>query len=103
MLLILIKRNYDVHDIPFVPVRLFKMHDLYSVPKKSINKTMTSSGTSGQKSQSSLINAANLNQSKALTNIVSSFIGKKRTPMMIIDTNAVLKNRNMFQLGEQVF
>ncbi len=89
--------NYDVHDIPFVPVRLFKMHDLYSVPKKSITKTMTSSGTSGQKvSKIFLDKQATLNQSKALTNIVSSFIGKKRTPMMIIDTNAVLKNRNMF-------
>ena len=70
--------NHDVHDIPFIPVRLFKMHDLYSVPKKSITKTMTSSGTSGQKvSKIFLDKQASLNQSKALTNIVSSFIGKK--------------------------
>ena len=88
--------NPDVHYIPFIPVRLFKMHDLYSVPKKSITKTMTSSGTSGQKvSKIFLDKQASLNQSKALTNIVSSFIGK-RTPMMIMNTNAVLKNRNMF-------
>ena len=34
--------------IPFLPVRLFKIFDLYSVPKKEIVRTMTSSGTSGQ-------------------------------------------------------
>ena len=58
---------------------------------------MTSSGTSGQKvSKIFLDKQATLNQSKALTKIVSSFLGQKRTPMIIIDTASILKNRNMF-------
>ena len=40
------QQNYS--EIPFLPVRLFKMFDLYSIPKEKIVKTMTSSGTSGQ-------------------------------------------------------
>ena len=38
--------NY--YEIPFLPVRLFKMFDLKSVNDEEIIKTMTSSGTSGQ-------------------------------------------------------
>ena len=33
---------------PFLPVRLFKTHNLFSINKDEISKTMTSSGTSGQ-------------------------------------------------------
>ena len=41
-----ISKSYE--DLPFLPVRLFKMHDLFSIEKDKITKTMTSSGTSGQ-------------------------------------------------------
>ena len=89
------QRHYS--GIPFLPVRLFKMFDLYSIPKENIIKTMTSSGTSGQKvSKIFLDKEAALNQSKVLTKLVSTFLGKKRTPMIIIDTASILKNRNMF-------
>ncbi len=84
-------------NIPFLPVRLFKMFDLISVPRDSIFKTMTSSGTTGQSvSKIFLDKKTSLNQSKVLTKIVSSFLGSKRTPMLIIDSDQVLKNRNMF-------
>ena len=84
-------------DIPFLPVRLFKMHDLVSVDKSKIFKTMTSSGTTGQAvSKIYLDKETSLLQTKVLTKIVSSFVGSKRSPMIIIDTDAVLKNRNMF-------
>ena len=84
-------------EIPFLPVRLFKMLDLLSVNKEEIVKTMTSSGTSGQAvSKIYLDRETSSMQTKILTKIVSSFIGNKRTPMLIIDTDAILKNRNMF-------
>jgi len=41
-------KDYNYTDLPFLPVRLFKMLDLSSVEKEEIVKTMTSSGTSGQ-------------------------------------------------------
>ena len=41
-------KKYKYSDLPYLPVRLFKMLDLLSVDQKQVVKTMTSSGTSGQ-------------------------------------------------------
>ena len=90
-------KAYTISDLPFLPVRLFKMFDLMSIPKEEIVKTMTSSGTSGQAvSRIYLDRATASNQTKVLTKIVSSFIGNQRVPMLIIDTEEVVKNRNLF-------
>ena len=90
-----LKWNSD--KTPFLPVRLFKMYDLHSISKKSIFKTMTSSGTSGQEvSKIYLDRETSVNQTKVLTKIVSSLIGTKRSPMLIIDSESILQNRNMF-------
>jgi len=90
-------KEYNYTELPFLPVRLFKMLDLLSVGKEEIVKTMTSSGTSGQAvSRIYLDRDTSANQTKVLTKIVSSFIGKQRVPMIIIDTDAILKNRNLF-------
>lgn len=87
----------DYYEIPFIPVRLFKEYDLRSIDSDDIQKTMTSSGTSGQQvSKIYLDKETSANQSKVLTKIVSSYIGKKRLPMIILDTSALLKNRAMF-------
>lgn len=87
--------NYT--EIPFLPVRLFKMFELYSTPKENIIKTMTSSGTSGQAvSKIFLDKETSTNQTKVLTKIVSTLLGSKRSPMLIIDSETVLKNRNIF-------
>jgi hypothetical protein len=89
--------KHNIEDIPPVPVRLFKDYDLLSVDKSQIIKTMTSSGTSGQSvSKIFLDRITSTNQTKVLTKIVSSFIGTKRLPMLIIDTKAVIKDRNLF-------
>ena len=91
------RNKFNYLDIPFLPVRLFKMFDLYSVSQENIVKTMTSSGTSGQDVSKIFLNKETaLNQSKVLAKIVSSYLGTKRTPMIIIDTPSVLKSRNMF-------
>lgn len=85
------------YDIPFLPVRLFKEYDLRSIEAENIQKTMTSSGTTGQQvSKIYLDRETSANQTKTLTKIVSAFIGKKRLPMLIIDTSAIIKNRAMF-------
>jgi phenylacetate-coenzyme A ligase PaaK-like adenylate-forming protein len=88
-------KNYT--DIPFLPVRLFKELDLLSVSPEYIVKTMTSSGTTGQKvSKIYLDKETSLNQTKVLTSIVSNYLGKKRIPMLILDSSDILKNRSMF-------
>ena len=86
-----------VEDIPFIPVRLFKEYDLLSVDRSQVVKTMTSSGTTGQSvSKIFLDKDTSTNQTKVLTKLVSSFIGKKRLPMLVIDSRAVIKDRNLF-------
>jgi len=90
-------KEYHYSDLPFLPVRLFKMFDLCSVPKEDVVKTMTSSGTTGQAvSKIFLDKDTSANQTKTLTKIVSSFIGTQRVPMIIIDSENVVKNRNLF-------
>ena len=90
-------REYNYSELPFLPVRLFKMLDLLSVGEEEVVKTMTSSGTSGQAvSRIYLDRETSSNQTKVLTKIVSSFIGQKRIPMIIVDTEAVVKNRKLF-------
>lgn len=89
--------RHTIEEIPFIPVRLFKDYELSSVEKSEIIKTITSSGTTGQGvSRISLNRATATNQTKVLVKITSDFIGTKRLPMLIIDTNSVLKDRSMF-------
>lgn len=84
-------------DIPFLPVRLFKEYDLRSTSEEDVVKTMTSSGTTGQnRSRIYLDKETSRNQTKVLTSIVSDYIGKKRLPMIVLDTSAVIKDRNLF-------
>ncbi|MDB4644845.1 hypothetical protein OAF37_02190 [Rubripirellula sp.] len=86
-----------IADIPFLPVRLFKDYTLRSVAGDQVFKTMKSSGTTGQKvSQIFLDREATALQTKILTTIVSSHIGKARLPMLVLDTASVMQNRNTF-------
>lgn len=85
------------YDIPFIPVRLFKNYDLLSISRDEIFKTMTSSGTSGQSVSKIFVDKTTANnQQKTLIRIMSDFIGKKRLPMLLIDSPNVVKDRNLF-------
>lgn len=92
-----IEKMNEYEDLPFIPVRLFKELDLYSVPNDLVIRTMTSSGTSGQQVSKIYLdkNTATL-QRKVLSQIVSQFIGSKRLPMIVIDTAATISNRTSF-------
>ena len=84
-------------DVPFLPVRLFKDYELRSLPHEAIVKTMTSSGTTGQQvSKIYLDKQTALSQTRVLANLVGSVLSKKRLPLLIIDSRAVVKNRQMF-------
>lgn len=89
--------RHTVKDIPFLPVRLFKDYELYSVDKDQIIKTMTSSGTTGQSvSKIFLDRQTSTNQTRVLSKIMSDYLGQKRLPMLIIDSKAVVKDRSLF-------
>ena len=87
----------DYEKIPFLPVRLFKEFELRSCRKEDVVKTMTSSGTTGQQvSRIYLDRETSSAQQKCLAKIVTHFLGSQRVPMLILDSSAILKDRNMF-------
>lgn len=84
-------------ELPFIPVRLFKKFELLSVPREEVKKTLTSSGTSGQAVSKIFLDADNVRtQSKTLNEIISSFIGKQRLPLLLLDTEMIKKDRSMY-------
>lgn len=84
-------------ELPFLPVRLFKLFDLRSVPPEEIKKIISSSGTSGQTVSRIFLDADNTrNQTKALNEIISSFIGRQRLPLLLLDTEMIKKDRSMY-------
>jgi len=86
-----------IEDIPFFPVRMFKEYDLMSIDRGDVFKTMTSSGTTGQKVSKIFVDKETaMIQQKVMIKILSDYWGKKRLPMLVIDTPSVLKDRKMF-------
>ncbi len=84
-------------DIPFIPVRMFKEFELISVPRDTIIKTLTSSGTSGQMVSKIFLDKQNIReQTRTLTDIITSYIGKQRLPLLLLDTELLRTDRNMF-------
>ena len=91
------KHKKCITDLPFLPIRIFKNYNLLSIEKSKIIKTMSSSGTSGQNVSKIFLDKVNaINQTKVLKNIVTDFLGNKRLPMIVIDTDSVIRNRNQF-------
>lgn len=87
----------SAEDIPFYPVRMFKEYDLLSIDKKDIFKTMTSSGTTGQAVSKIFVDKETaMIQQKVMVKILSDYWGKKRLPMLVIDTPDVVKDRTKF-------
>lgn len=92
------KKNVNrIEDIPFFPVRMFKEYDLLSIDKRDVFKTMTSSGTTGQKVSKIFVDKETaMMQQKVMTKILADYWGKRRLPLLVIDTPAVMKDRSSF-------
>lgn len=87
----------DYEGLPFLPVRMFKDYELRSCGAEEVVKTMTSSGTTGQRvSRIFLDRETSALQTRCLTRIVSAFLGTRRVPMLILDSPEVVRNRAMF-------
>jgi hypothetical protein len=84
-------------DLPFLPVSLFKNHDLKSVPDDEVVKILTSSGTTGQSSSRIHLDRETAKvQAAVLVKLVQHFIGTSRLPMVILDYPGVVKDRASF-------
>lgn len=86
-----------LEELPYVPVSLFKTHHLQSVVDDDVFKIMTSSGTTGQAVSRIVLDRETADlQTRALTAIISTVVGPKRLPMIIIDTKNVVRDRRSF-------
>src|SRR5574340_151786 len=84
----------DLDKLPFMPARLFKDFELRSIGEKEVFKVLTSSGTTSQRvSRIYLDKQTAMFQTKALVTIMQDFIGRKRLPMIIADSPAVISDR----------
>ena len=86
-----------VADLPWLPVRMFKTHDLKSVPDDEVFKVLTSSGTTGAgASRIYLDKAAAAEQTRQLARTLRTVLGDRRLPMLMVDTVGIIKNRRSF-------
>lgn len=82
---------------PWLPVSLFKEHELLSIQRSQIYKILLSSGTTGTlPSKIFLDSLTSRLQTQALANIMTHFLGTQRLPLLIIDTEKVIKNPKEF-------
>lgn len=82
-----------IEDVPYLPVSLFKTHELRSVGAEAIRATLTSSGTTGSAvSQIYVDKDTSRNQQRGLANSLQHILGKKRLPMLVLDTDATFRN-----------
>ncbi|WP_435230938.1 hypothetical protein ACMAZE_03635 [Pseudopelagicola sp. nBUS_20] len=86
----------DLKQIPYLPVRAFKEFELKSIKNNEVFKIMTSSGTSGQFSKIFLDKSTAQLQSKTLVRIFADTFGNGRYPMLIIDSEMTVRNRQTF-------
>lgn len=86
-----------IADVPYLPVNLFKTQTLLSVPSDEVFKVLKSSGTtSSQSSQVYLDSATAHRQTMALANIMTSFLGQQRLPMLVLDHSNVIRDRQSY-------
>jgi len=82
-----------ISDLPAIPVQMFKKFDLTACDKSEIIRVIKSSSTTGQSpSQVPLDKVTAGRQTKALVSILSSYLGTKRRPFLVIDSEATNRN-----------
>lgn len=89
-------RYAEIADIPWLPVRLFKAHELKSISDEAVFKVLTSSGTTGDVSRIYLDREGAATQTRMLSQAMQTVLGPQRLPMLIVDTTAILRDRSTF-------
>jgi Acyl-protein synthetase, LuxE len=88
------KQVSAIEELPFLPASLFKTQELRSVPEEDIRVTIASSGTSGQVPSRIFVDKeTSALQQQALVSSLMHVIGKKRLPMLIIDSARTVSDR----------
>ncbi|MFA7676116.1 MAG: acyl-protein synthetase [Candidatus Shapirobacteria bacterium] len=85
-----ISGDFELEELPYFPVSIFKKFDIMSVPREKIIKILYSSSTSGEPSKIMIDKETADNQSIVVNNILSDFFGKERMHFIIFDNEEVL-------------
>ncbi|MCG5217238.1 LuxE/PaaK family acyltransferase [Streptosporangium soli] len=95
---------YDsVAELPWLPVRLFKTHELKSIPDDEVFRVLTSSGTTGNRSSRiHLDRAAAAAQPKMLAATLRVVLGERRLPMLVVDSRSVVRDPTLSARGAGV-
>lgn len=84
-------------DIPYFPVNLFKTQKLMSISPDIVFKILESSGTTSSHSSKIYLDSETAQQqTAALASIMTSFLGKQRLPMLILDHPNVIRDRHQY-------
>jgi phenylacetate-coenzyme A ligase PaaK-like adenylate-forming protein len=75
----------SIEQIPYIPIGLFKLLELKSVPSSSVVRTLNSSGTTGSTSSIFLDKVTVINQIKVLSEIFQQTVSSKKIPMIVVD------------------
>ncbi len=80
------KKITDYHDLPFLPVSMFKEFELATVPSTDIVRTLLSSSTTGNNpSRIPLNKVTSKRQARGLAAILKDQLGNKRRPFLVLD------------------
>jgi hypothetical protein len=94
--------NYQIDykvlsSFPYVAARIFKLLEMHSLGEQTPAKILNSSATTSQiPAKIFLDKLTSKNQTIVLSRIVGNFIGKKRLPMLIIDSEETLKKSGVY-------
>jgi hypothetical protein len=89
----------EVTDLPWLPVRLFKTHELKSIPDDEVFRVLTSSGTTGTPSRIFLDKAAAAAQTRHLAATLQTVLGPSRLPMILVDRTSIVRSPSARGVG----
>ncbi len=93
----------SVAELPWLPVRLFKTHELKSIPDDAVFRVLTSSGTTGGRpSRIHLDREAAAVQARMLAATLRVVLGGRRLPMLIVDSRSVVRDPALSARGAGV-
>ena len=84
-------------DAPWLPVQLFKSHELRSIAEDDVFKVLTSSGTTGAATSRIYLDRESAAlQTRTLASIMRALLGAERRPMIVVDARETVRDRRSF-------
>ena len=96
----------SIEEMPYLPAKIFKTVDLTSVDQSKVRSIGLSSGTTGAQSKIYLDARTQLKQNIVLKEILNTYIGKEKVPLLVIDSppnNGSLNSYSARQAGVMGF